>query len=76
MCVSLSFSFAEQDGRDFCGVICCLVQLLIDPETRTMEGFQALIEREWVSIGHKFTDRMGLLPMENTEQQVLYVTFI
>ena len=49
-------------------VISCLVQLLIDPSTRTMEGYQSLIEREWVAMGHRFTDRCGLLTTETAEQ--------
>ena len=49
-------------------VISCLVQLLIDPSTRTMEGYQSLIEREWVAMGHRFTDRCGLLTSETAEQ--------
>lgn len=59
---------SEQDGKDFVAVISCLVQLLIEPNSRTMEGYQSLIEREFVAMGHRFTDRCGLITNENGEQ--------
>lgn len=44
----------ETDGRDMCCVISSLTQILLDPYFRTMHGFESLIQKDWVALGHPF----------------------
>ncbi|XP_053310738.1 myotubularin-related protein 9-like [Spea bombifrons] len=41
-------------GTDNTLLMTSLAQLILSPECRTMDGFQDLIEREWLQAGHPF----------------------
>ena len=49
------------DGWDRTSQLSALAQVCLDPYFRTIRGFQVLIEKDWVSFGHKFMDRCGHL---------------
>jgi myotubularin-related protein 9 len=45
------------DGWDNTLLVCSLVQLILNPESRSLRGFIRLIEREWLQAGHQFSRR-------------------
>ena len=64
------------DGWDRTSQTCALAQLLVDPYYRTIQGFQALVEKDWLHFGHKFSDRCGFLAGDSREISPVFTQFI
>ncbi|KAL5015317.1 hypothetical protein ScPMuIL_009587 [Solemya velum] len=47
------------EGFDTTLLVSSIVQLILDQDCRTISGFEALVEREWLQAGHPFSDRCG-----------------
>jgi hypothetical protein len=56
---SISILIHCSDGWDRTSQLTSLSMLLLDSYYRTLDGFIVLIEKEWISFGHKFHDRLG-----------------
>ncbi|XP_062530597.1 myotubularin-related protein 10-A isoform X3 [Bombyx mori] len=48
----------EGEGVDYSAVVSSLTQLLLEPHWRTLVGFQSLVQKEWLALGHPFCDRL------------------
>jgi len=52
------------DGWDRTSQLSSLAQICLDPYFRTVDGFITLVEKDWVSFGHRFRERSGYLGHE------------
>ncbi len=64
------------DGWDRTAQTCSLAGLLLDGYYRTMQGFQALVEKDWLAFGHKFSDRCGHLDGSPDEVSPTFAQFL
>uniref|UniRef100_A0A0A9W4V3 phosphatidylinositol-3,5-bisphosphate 3-phosphatase n=1 Tax=Lygus hesperus TaxID=30085 RepID=A0A0A9W4V3_LYGHE len=64
------------DGWDRTAQVCSIASMLLDPYYRTIQGYQALIEKDWLNFGHKFSDRIGHLPGDPKEISPVFTQFI
>uniref|UniRef100_A0AAF5I3S7 UDENN domain-containing protein n=2 Tax=Strongyloides stercoralis TaxID=6248 RepID=A0AAF5I3S7_STRER len=56
---NISIALCIEDGSDATSQISSITQILLDPFYRTFEGFRLLIEKEWLSCGHRFSYRLN-----------------
>jgi len=52
------------DGWDRTSQVSALAQMMLDPYYRTLEGFITLVQKDFLSFGHKFRHRNGILGSE------------
>lgn len=66
------------DGWDRTAQLTSLAMLMLDSHYRTLRGFQGLIEKEWISFGHKFASRIGHGDKNHADQDrsPIFVQFI
>lgn len=66
----------EGNGRDASAVVSSLVQLMLDTDCRSISGFQSLIQKEWIALGHPFSMRLGLIKDIGNEQSPIFLLFL
>ncbi|XP_017868151.1 PREDICTED: myotubularin-related protein 6 isoform X3 [Drosophila arizonae] len=64
------------DGWDRTAQVCSLAQLMLNPYYRTIKGFQALIEKDWLAFGHKFSERCGHIQTDAREVSPIFTQFL
>ncbi|XP_049938411.1 myotubularin-related protein 6 isoform X1 [Schistocerca serialis cubense] len=64
------------DGWDRTAQVCSLAGIFLDPYYRTIQGFQALIEKDWLAFGHKFTERCAHIAGEVKEVSPVFTQLI
>ncbi|KAM6949446.1 myotubularin-related protein 1a [Aplochiton taeniatus] len=66
------------DGWDRTAQLSSLAMVMLDSHYRTLRGFQVLLEKEWISFGHKFASRVGHGDENhaNSERSPLFVQFV
>lgn len=57
------------DGWDRTAQCCALTELCLDEYYRTVRGFEVLIEKDWISFGHKFHLRYGHGDIKPSDQR-------
>ena len=74
LCVLASAS----DGWDRTAQLTSLTLLLLDGYHRTMAGFAVLVEKEWCSFGHRFSERHGQRSGEydNTQRAPIFLQWL
>lgn len=61
--------------------VCSLTQIILNPDCRTVHGFEALIEREWLQAGHPFATRCKhsaytTASVRTREQSPIFLVFL
>eukprot|EP01119_Soliformovum_irregulare_P020386 TRINITY_DN6591_c0_g2_i1.p1 TRINITY_DN6591_c0_g2~~TRINITY_DN6591_c0_g2_i1.p1 ORF type:complete len:640 (-),score=178.11 TRINITY_DN6591_c0_g2_i1:428-2347(-) len=66
------------DGWDRTAQLGGIAQLLLDGYYRTIVGFQVLIEKEWLSFGHRFQKRIGhgMKNFEDDQRSPVFLQFL
>lgn len=71
-----SIVLQEPEDRDVNCLLTSLVQVLSDPYSRTVSGFQSLVQKEWVSAGHPFMQRINHFKQSDKEESPMFLLFL
>jgi myotubularin-related protein 5/13 len=70
----VSVLVALESGWDLTSVLVALTEIILDSTYRTIDGFQTIIEREFLSFGHRFSTN-GINELHNAPNAV-FILFL
>ncbi|XP_072317147.1 myotubularin-related protein 11 [Eucyclogobius newberryi] len=72
----LTVALQEAEDRDMGCLVSSLVQLMCDPHSRTQLGFQGLVQKEWVTGGHRFCSRLNYHRDSDKDEAPVFLLFL
>ncbi|XP_076006506.1 myotubularin-related protein 11 isoform X2 [Genypterus blacodes] len=72
----LTVALQEPEDRDLSCLVSSLVQIMCDPHCRTQQGFQSLMQKEWVMAGHRFYNRFNYHRDNDKEEAPVFLLFL
>ncbi|XP_061675500.1 myotubularin-related protein 11 isoform X3 [Syngnathoides biaculeatus] len=72
----MTVALQEAEDRDLSCVVSSLVQVMCDPHCRTRRGFQSLVQKEWVTAGHRFYSRGNYHRDNDKEEAPVFLLFL
>uniref|UniRef100_A0A3B4A5D9 Myotubularin phosphatase domain-containing protein n=1 Tax=Periophthalmus magnuspinnatus TaxID=409849 RepID=A0A3B4A5D9_9GOBI len=72
----LTVALQEAEDRDMGCLVSSLVQLMCDPHSRTQMGFQGLVQKEWVTGGHRFCSRLNYHRDSDKDESPVFLLFL
>lgn len=63
------------DGWDRTAQLSGLAQIMLDPYYRTIDGFRVLVDKDWLSFGHMFSERT-YCPEGIVERSAIFLLFL
>ncbi|XP_073442476.1 myotubularin-related protein 9 isoform X1 [Dendrobates tinctorius] len=64
------------EGMDSTLQVTSLAQIILEPKCRSIRGFEALVEKEWLQAGHPFQHRCAQSAYSNSKQRWEAPTFL
>uniref|UniRef100_H2Y621 Myotubularin-related protein 13 n=1 Tax=Ciona savignyi TaxID=51511 RepID=H2Y621_CIOSA len=71
-----SVMLSVEDGCDTVPQISSLAQIMLDPHYRTIRGFQTLVQKEWLSFGHRFSHRNRFNDVQSSGFTPVFLQFL